>query len=612
MSAVILPVLQCPLFAVQRMIGKPRPDYEGHGAAVRQDVDVKDTQPLEDDMDATGQKVSAQAAADDESKPHAPVAHLQSDRHPATATAEDQQGASSHPVGEEAHPRGSTAGFQSDRKHSQSAPSTTHHKRPSRGAVIGEELDERAVTADAGRPAKRPRHSHADGSNHSRGREGSPTASGPASQGRSSSQDNSQAGETTGQVSIAAASPEASQKGHHGRRHAGEAVSDQRQGVPETNVLVGSHSPSPDPLATRHLAQQQQQQSAGSYSSSDSDSDASKSPPLPLPSWRQQEQQEPEQAAPRVTGASPSAWEGAPPLLPNQSPVSPSQKHYRNQHNPDGRQEGRSNGADRAVLRSASGYDRRRSDDPARHSRSGSDRPARLPDTQQRHDSGEDQYQQAHRYQPNPSPAERSVHRRMPMDQHPSLSQEPNQAPYRSFQQPRRPFTRDAGPLRQPGSREEPSSHPARGWTPQGNQDRPGGPDRGQRHLDSRDRSGTPSARGYPSTAAEGRQSAQGRQPPPAAAMHRPSDRSGGFDRGYNSQRQMHAPTRNVRADVQGSLEHDRTGRQAYRHEVNNREGHHSNSMVSPPSRSDIVGERIGHEHRQLGGRHAVPQAEHR
>ncbi len=106
-------------------------------------MDVEDGEMPDDDPSEAGQKLPAQAAVGEEVTS---TAHFPLDRHPGAADTAGQDRFPDHAVGEEIHPKGSTAGFQSDGKHSRTPPADTHHSGPSKGAVIWEELDERQCT----------------------------------------------------------------------------------------------------------------------------------------------------------------------------------------------------------------------------------------------------------------------------------------------------------------------------------------------------------------------------------------------------------------------------------------------------------------------------------
>jgi hypothetical protein len=582
---------------------------------VGQSTDVEDGEMPDDAPSEAGQKLPAQAVVGEQVHPRASPAHIPSDRHPGAADTVGQDRLSDHAVGEEMHPQGSTAGFQSDRKHSKTPPSDTQHSRPSKRAVIGEELDERAVHGDVVMQARHPKRRHTDSSYHN-GRHGTAVARDCSEEQTPSLHESPATEKHEAQrrgKSKAAASPESAEAGHGSSRSARKAAAAQQQGSLQDQAQLSRGSPvsalevATHPIQQQQPQQQQQQQlSPGSYSSSGSGSDASASRPLPLPSWRQQEQLEPEEEAPRAE-TRPSAQQG-PSAVPIERAVSPDLRHYRSHH--------RSSHDDRHTSPAGAAGDRLQASpdhDTQRHN--GLARHGRLDRHQQpyahdhhRHDLDPSQHRQAaSRKRQYPSGAEDDEHRYRP-DHQPGLNRHPAQELDRSAQQPKRPFTRDATPSGPPASNQDPFRHEFRDQTPQAYQDRRRDPPRDQYCPGSTGSSRKLPASGgaYPPGGRHGVQARPGGDPHLAAAAHRHSDRPGGYDRGHDSQGQLQRHGRMTRHDTQGKARLVRRGSEADRPESASRRGHNGNSMVSSPPEHGQMAEGAGVSDRQFGGYHAA------
>ncbi|DBA90387.1 TPA: Kanadaptin [Trebouxia sp. C0004] len=572
--------------------------------AVGQSVDVEDGEMPDDDPGENGQKLPAQAVINEEVHPRASTAHFPLDRHPGAPDTVGQDGLPDHAVGEEIQPRGSTAGFQSDGKRSGTPPSDTQHRRPSEGAVIGGELDERAVHGDVVMQARHPKRRHTDSSYHnSRTRAAFASES---SEGHSPSLHVSPATEKHEaqwqRKGKAAALPESAETGHRSNRSTRKASAAQQQGTLEDQAQLSRGSPA---SALEVGAHPIQQLSAG-CSSSDSGSDASASHPLPLPSWRQQEQLEPEEEASRAE-AKPSAQQG-PSGAPAECAVSPNQRHCKDRHRSshDGRRTS-SASAPGDRLQASPDHDTQRHNCLARH---GTLDRHQQPYTNDHHihGLGHSQHRQAtSRKRQYPSGAEDDGHRYRP-DHQPGLNRHPAQELSRSAQQPRRPFTREATPSGHPASGQGPFRHDFRGQTPPAYQDRRQDLPRDQYPPGSRGSSGALPARGgtHPPGGRHGVQARPGGDPHLAAATHRHSDRTGGYDRGHDSQGQLQRYGRMTRHDTHGNAQLDRRGREADRPESANRRGHNGNGMASPPPEHGGMAEEAGVSDRQSGGYHAA------
>ncbi|KAL0042779.1 hypothetical protein WJX79_010768 [Trebouxia sp. C0005] len=184
--------------------------------AVGQSVDVEDGEMPDDDPSEAGQKLPAQAVFGEEMHPRASTAYFPLDRHLGAADTAEQDRFPDHDVGEEIHPKGSTSGFQSDGEHSRTPASDTHHSRSSKGAVIGEELDERAVHKDIVTQARHPKRRHTDSSQHN-SRDGTAIASDSSDEQRRSLHESPATEEPEAQrrgLSKAAAIPESAKTGH--------------------------------------------------------------------------------------------------------------------------------------------------------------------------------------------------------------------------------------------------------------------------------------------------------------------------------------------------------------------------------------------------------------
>lgn len=567
-----------------------------------------------DDPSEAGQKLSALAAVGEEVHPQASTVHFPLDRHPGAADTAGQDRICDHAVGEEIHPKGSTAGFQSDRKHSRTPPSDTQHRRPSKGAVIGEELDKHAVHGDV---VTQPRHHkrHRTDSSYHNSRDGSAIASDPTEEQRPSLHESPAAEKPEAQqrgLSKAAARPESARTDHVSSRSARKASAAQQQGAlpdqaqlsrgsPVSALEVGTHP-------VQQHEQQQQQLSPGSYSSSGSGSgsDAIASCPLPLPSWRQQEQLEPEEEAPRA-GAKPSAQQG-PSAAPIEPAASPNQRHHRGHHRSshDGRRTSSASTADDRPQGSPD-HEMHQHNGLARHGRL--DRHQQLyTDDHHRHDLEPSQDRQAaSRKRRHPSDTEDDGHRYRPHNQ-PGLNRHPAQELDRSAQQPKRPFTRDATPSGHPGSSQGPFRHDFRDQTPHAYQDRCQDPPRDQYRPGSRVGSGTPPAsRGaHPPGGRHGVQARSGGDPHLTAAAHRHSDGPGGYDRGHDSQGQLQRHGRIMRHDTHSDAQLARRGRDADRPESASRRGHNGNNVLSSPPEHGRMAKGADISNRQFGGYHAA------
>ena len=586
--------------------------------AVGQSADVEDGEMPDDDPSEAGQKLPAQAAVGEEVHPRASTVHCPSDRHPGAADTAGQDSLSDHAVGEEVHPKGSTAGFQSDRKHSRTPPSDTQHSRPSKGAVIGEELDEHAVHGDVVTQARHHKRHRTDSSYHN-SRDGNAIASDSSEEQRTSLHESPATEKPEAQrrgLSKAAATPESVRTDHASSRSARKASAAQQQGsLPDHAQLSGGSPVSALEVGTHHVQQheqqqqqQQQQLSPGSYSSSGSGSgsDASASRPLPLPSWRQQEQLEPEEAAPRAE-AKPSAQQG-PSAAPIEPAASPNQRHNRSHHRSshDGRHTSSASAAD-DEFQASPDHEMQRHNGLARHGRLDRHQQPYTPD-HRRHDLDPSQHRQAaSRKRQYPSGTEDDGHQYRPHHQ-PGLYRHPAQELDRSAQQPKRPFTRDATPSGHPGSSQGPFRHEFRDQTPPAYQDRRQDAPRDQYHPGSRVGSGTPPAsRGaHPPGGRHGVQARPGGDPHLTAAAHRHSDGPGGYDRGHDSQRQLQRHARITRHDTHGDAQLDRRGRETDRPESANRRGHNGNGMASPPPEHGRKAKGADISDRQFGGYHAA------
>ena len=582
-------------------------------------MNFEDGEMPDDDISEAGQKLPAQAAVGEEVHPRASTAHFPSDRHPDAADTAGQDSLSNHAVGEEVHPQGSTAGFQSDWKHSRTPPFDTHYSRPSKGAVIGEELDERAVHEDVVTQPSHHKRRRTDSSYHN-SRDGNAIASDSSEEQRPSLHERPATEKPEAQrrgSSKAAARPESAKTGRVSSRSTGKASAAQQQqgslqdqaqlsrGSPVSALEVGTH---PVQQQEPQQQQQQQQQSPGRYSSSGSGSgsDASASHPLPLPSWRQQEQLEPEEEAPRAE-AKPSAQQG-PSAAHIERAASPNQRHDRDHHRSshDGRHTSLASAADDRFQASPD-HEMQRHNGLARHSRL--DRHQQpYTDDHHRHDLKPSQDRQAgSRKRQHPSGTEDDGRRYRPHHQ-PGLNRHPTQELDRSAQQPKRPFTRDATPSGHPGSTQHPFRNEFRDQTPPAYQDRRQDPPRDQYRPGSRGGNETPPAiRGaHPPGGRHGVQARSGGDPHLTAAAHRHSDGPGGYDRGHDSQGQLQRHGRITRHDMHDDAQLDRRGRETDRPESANRRGHNGNGMASPPPEHGRMAKGADISDRQFGGYHAA------
>ncbi len=575
-------------------------------------MDVEDGEMPDDDLSEAGQKPPAQAAVDEEVHPQASTPHSPSDRHPGAADTAGQDRLSDHAVGEELHLKGSTAGFQSDRKHSRTPPSDTHHSRPSNGAVIGEELDKRAVHGDVVTQARHHKRRHTD-SSHRNSRDGTAVASDSSEEQRPSLHESPAAEKPEAQrrgSSKVAARPESARTGHVSSRSTRKASAPQQQGGLQDQAQLSRGSPVSSLEAGTHPVQQQQPQqqqqqqhlSPGSYSSSGSGSDASASRPLPLPSWRQQEQLEPEDEAPRAE-AMPSAQQG-PSAAPIEPAASPNHRHHGGHHRSS--HDGRHTSPAGDRLQGSPHHEMKRHNGLARHGRVGNHQQPYTDDHHRRNLDPSQHRQAASRKRQHPSGTEDGGHRYRSHHQ-PGLNRHPAQELDRSAQQPRRPFTRDATPSGHPGSSQGPCRHEFRDQTPPAYQDRRQDPPRDQYCPGSRVGNGTPPAsRGahHPGSR-HGVQARSGGDPQLTAAAHRHSDRPG-YDRGHDSQGQLQCHGRITRHDTHGGAQHDRQGREADRPESVSRRSHNGNDLASPPPEHGQMAKGADISDRQFGGYHAA------
>ncbi|DBA66125.1 TPA: Kanadaptin, variant 3 [Trebouxia sp. C0005] len=581
--------------------------------AVGQSVDVEDGEMPDDDPSEAGQKLPAQAVFGEEMHPRASTAYFPLDRHLGAADTAEQDRFPDHDVGEEIHPKGSTSGFQSDGEHSRTPASDTHHSRSSKGAVIGEELDERAVHKDIVTQARHPKRRHTDSSQHN-SRDGTAIASDSSDEQRRSLHESPATEEPEAQrrgLSKAAAIPESAKTGHVSSRSTRKASAAQQQGSVHAQTQLSKGTPvSALEVGTHPVQQQQQQQqqqlSPGSSSSSASGSDASAPHPLPLPSWRQQEQLEPEEEAPRAS-ARPSAQQGSS-AAPMERGASPNQRHHRGHHRAshDGRCTPSASAANER-LQASTDHEVQRHNSLARHDRL--DRYQQpYTDDHHRHDLEPSQHQQAaSRKRQYPSGTEDDGHGYRPHRQ-PGLNRHPAQQLDRSAQQPKRPFTRDATPSGHPASSQGPFRHEFRHQTPQAYQDRRQVPPSDQCRPGSRGGSRTIPASGdtHAPGGRHGVQARPGGDPHLAAAAHRHSDRPGGYDRGHDSQGQLQHHGRITRHDTHSNTQLDSRGREADGPESASRRAHNGNGLASPPPEHRRMAEAAGVSDRQFGGYHAA------
>ena len=535
----------------------------------------------------TASRVPAGAVVGEEVNPQASTSEFEPG--PCKALSRHQHAsARPHAVGEELHPQGASAGFLSNRRQEQASPSATHRKRISKGAVVGEDLDERAVNGDASRQAKRHRGNPADVSIGT-----SPDAI-DSSQRRRPNSDGKKYhdGSANGQCSRRskeAELPASAEAGHISRMTASkDALPDKSAalGDPASAGRVGATVPPAGSHHDQDQQQQQQQLSAGSYSSSDSESHASPSHPLPLPSWRQQEQLEPEEEAPREAAraaARPASRQGSQ-ALHSQTLGSPTGRHRRNQ--PGSHDRYPAHAEARQVSSSRASCDRAYPDHQ----------------TNERDDS--------RHHQQHPSPADGDMARHRSPHGHPDMDLGRSHGADRPGQPPKQPFTCGANPLGQasrhhPNPHQDPFSH---------------GGHQGRRRDGSREQ--RPDTRVQDLTPPEGALAGQnGRSRYPRAVDHRSAARVAYNDRPgshHRSQQQQPAGGSGYK-----QVEYDRPkSREADRHDVarsddrltdrQDRRVFHSNSRVSPPSGRDARGGHTRPADRQSDSYHPLPQEDAR